>query len=45
MKTATLNIRIEAPVKAKLQELADADNRKLGDYVSLLLKKFTEKKD
>ena len=47
MKTELVHIRLEPELKARLQELADQDHRKLGDYIRYqLIKaiKYTKKK-
>jgi hypothetical protein len=41
-KTETIIIRVLPELKAELQRMADADSRKLGDYVRLLLAKHVE---
>jgi antitoxin component of RelBE/YafQ-DinJ toxin-antitoxin module len=43
MKDEVLNIRIEKELKDELQKLADKDNRKLSDYITLQLKKLVAK--
>ena len=45
MKTEVIQVRIEQDVKEKLQQLADADHRKLSDYIRLQLIKFLETLD
>lgn len=40
---ATINIRIDEKVKAKLQTMADKDKRKLSDFVRLELEKIAAK--
>lgn len=42
MKEETIQIRVEPSLKKELQKLADADNRKLADYVRLQLVKLVE---
>jgi antitoxin component of RelBE/YafQ-DinJ toxin-antitoxin module len=37
MKTQIIQIRVEPEIKEKLQKMADKDNRKLSDYVRLLI--------
>lgn len=41
-KTDRLQIRISPELKAKLQELADADGRSVSNYVEQLIKKAIE---
>jgi len=36
-------VRIDEELKAKLQELADQDERSLSNYIRLVLKKAVEK--
>jgi predicted transcriptional regulator len=36
-KDTVIQIRVEPEIKAKLQKMADKDNRKLSDYVRLLI--------
>ena len=38
-KTERLQIRISPELKAKLQELADADGRTVSNYIEQLIKK------
>jgi len=42
MKTEMLHIRIDKDLKTKLQKMADADNRKLGDFIRVHLIKLAE---
>ena len=42
-KTDRLHIRISPDLKAKLQALADAENRSISNYVENLIKKEIEK--
>ena len=50
LKTAAISYRIPAELKAALQRLADADKRKLGPYIQIVLedhvasKKVTKRK-
>jgi hypothetical protein len=44
MKDEIIQVRVEPLLKKELQKLADLDNRKLADYVRLLLIKFVEEK-
>ena len=37
IKSAALSYRIPEALKAELQKLADADRRKLGPYIQLVL--------
>jgi mRNA-degrading endonuclease RelE of RelBE toxin-antitoxin system len=37
MTKVTLSYQVPAPLKAKLQKLADADRRKLGPYIQIVL--------
>jgi hypothetical protein len=37
MTTVTLSYQVPAPLKVKLQKLADADRRKLGPYIQIVL--------
>jgi len=39
----SLVVRIDEELKAKLQELADLDERSLSNYIRLVLKKAVEK--
>ncbi len=39
----SLVVRIDEELKAKLQELADQDERSLSNYIRLVLKKAVEK--
>lgn len=41
-KTETIIARVSPELKEKLQKLADADSRKLSDYVRVQLKKIAE---
>lgn len=41
----SLVVRIDEETKAKLQELADKDERSLSNYIRLVLKKAIEKED
>lgn len=41
-KDETIQIRVEPTLKKELQKLADADNRKLADYVRLQLIKLVD---
>ena len=41
-KTDTSVIRVNSNLKASLQQLADADNRKLSDFVRVQLIKLVE---
>lgn len=43
-KQDTIIIRIDAELKAKVQKLADADHRKLSDFIRVQLIKLTETK-
>lgn len=43
-KTERLQIRISPELKAKLQELADADGRTVSNYIEQLIKKAIESK-
>lgn len=42
MKEETIQIRVEPSLKKELQKLADADNRKLADYVRVQLIKLVD---
>ena len=42
MKT-TMTIRIEEPVKKRLQKLADKDKRSLSDYCAIILEDKSKK--
>jgi predicted transcriptional regulator len=42
--TETVTIRLTPALKAALQELADADRRKLASYLTLVLEEFVSKK-
>lgn len=42
-KDTTIQIRVEPELKKKLQAMADKDNRKLSDYVRLLILKAIKK--
>ena len=42
MKTEVIQIRVEQKLKDKLQQMSDADNRKLADYIRLQLIKLAE---
>ena len=44
-KDATLTFRLPANLKARLDEIARADGRKLGGLVTLVLKTFVEAHD
>jgi hypothetical protein len=41
-KTAALSYRVPEELKAELQKLADADRRKLGQYIQLVLEAHVE---
>jgi predicted DNA-binding protein len=41
-KTAPLSYRIPAHLKEELQKLADADRRKLGPYIQIVLEEHVE---
>lgn len=41
----SLVVRIDEETKAKLQELADKDERSLSNYIRLVLKKAIEKEN
>lgn len=41
----SLVIRIDEDLKAKLQELADGDDRSLSNYIRLVLKQSIEKEN
>jgi len=43
-KTASLSYRVPAELKDALQKLADADKRKLGAYVQIVLEDHVERK-
>lgn len=43
-KEDVIQIRVEPQVKAKLQAMADKDNRKLSDFVRLLILNAIKKK-
>lgn len=40
----TLRLRLSNELKAGLQKLADADKRKLSDYIRIELQKIVDKK-
>ena len=42
MKEEMLHIRIDKDFKDKLQQMADKDNRKLGDFIRVQLMKIIE---
>lgn len=42
MKTEVIQVRVEQDLKDKLQRLAEADHRKLGDFIRLQLIKLLE---
>ncbi len=44
MKDVIVALRIEKELKEKLQKRADADNRKLSDFLHLHLKKLVDNK-
>ena len=44
MKDTTIIIRVEEPLKKKLQAMADKDSRKLSDYIRLQLEKLAKVK-
>jgi predicted transcriptional regulator len=41
-KTSTIILRVDDELKKAIQQLADADSRKLGDYIRLQLQKLVE---
>lgn len=43
-KTERLQVRITPELKAKLQQLAEAEGRTVSNYVELLIKKAVESK-
>ncbi len=43
-KDAVVSYRIPAELKAALQKLADADKRKLGPYIQIVLEEHVERK-
>jgi hypothetical protein len=43
-KDEVIQVRVEPPIKAKLQAMADKDNRKLSDFVRLLILNAIKKK-
>lgn len=43
-KTERLQIRITPDLKAQLQELADAENRTISNYIENLIKRELEQK-
>ena len=44
LKTAAISYRIPAELKAALQKLADADKRKLGPYIQIVLEEHVATK-
>ena len=44
LKTAALSYRIPAELKEALQRLADADKRKLGPYIQIVLEEHVAAK-
>lgn len=44
LKDAVLSYRVPAALKADLQKLADADRRKLGAYVQIILEEHVTAK-
>jgi hypothetical protein len=42
--TETVTIRLSRSMKAELQELADADSRKLASYLTLILQRHLAEK-
>lgn len=44
VKTERLQVRITPELKAKLQQLAEAEGRTVSNYVELLIKKAVESK-
>lgn len=42
MKTESVQIRLEPHLKEKLQKMADADSRKLADFIRVQLMKVAE---
>ena len=43
-KDAVVSYRMPAELKAALQKLADADKRKLGPYIQIVLEEHVERK-
>lgn len=44
MKASTIIIRVDEKLKAKLQTMADKDQRTLSDFIRLQLEKLADKK-
>ena len=44
MKTERIYLRVTPELKAKLQDLADAENRTISNYIENLIKQEIEKK-
>jgi hypothetical protein len=44
IKDAVVSYRIPAELKAALQKLADADKRKLGPYIQIVLEEHVERR-
>lgn len=44
MKTDRIYLRVTPELKSKLQDLANAENRTISNYIELLIKKEIEKK-
>lgn len=42
MKNELIQVRVEKELKDKLQKMADADQRKLGDFIRVQLLKLIE---
>jgi hypothetical protein len=45
LKTAAVSYRIPEQLKADLQKLADADRRKLGPYIQIVLEEHVAAKN
>lgn len=43
MKEKVIQVRVEPELRNELQKMADADNRKLSDYIRVQLMKLVEK--
>lgn len=44
MKTERIHLRVTPELKSKLQDLADAENRTISNYIENLIKQEIEKK-
>ena len=44
MKTERIYLRVTPELKSKLQDLANAENRTISNYIELLIKKELERK-